>query len=179
MTARIYDKTAEMAKKGNEYWNEIWGARRDPQLPVWRLEFEMNRDVLRSFDLDSPEEVFAARGDLWAYATTKWLSLRTPTGDATRARWPVAHQWVDLQGVTFTSAMLGLERMQELRGHADLERVLPYLFGYLTTYGSLIGAADLPAVIAQLPDVVARYGRRRGTTFTRAVHEKRRVRSWS
>jgi hypothetical protein len=37
-------------------------------MPVHRLEFEIGRQGLLEFDLNTPAQVLAAVGDLWAYA---------------------------------------------------------------------------------------------------------------
>ncbi len=89
-TARIYDKTAETAGKGADWWTQVWGGRYVPGQPVIRVEFEVGRQALREFGLDTPAQVLAAAGDLWAYASGQWLTFRSPTADRTRSRWPLA-----------------------------------------------------------------------------------------
>jgi hypothetical protein len=44
---------------------------------VHRLEFEFGREALVEFDLNTPDQVLAAAGDLWAYATGDWLTYRS------------------------------------------------------------------------------------------------------
>ena len=56
-----------------------------------------SRSVARDcveFDLNTPAQVLAAAGDLWAYATGEWLTYRSPTADQTRSRWPLAPEWL-------------------------------------------------------------------------------------
>jgi hypothetical protein len=45
-SARLYDKTADIAAKGNEWWHEVWGDRYVAGTPVRRLEFEIGRQGL-------------------------------------------------------------------------------------------------------------------------------------
>ena len=90
LTGRLYDKTADIAAKGNDWWHEVWGDRYEPGTPVHRLEFEIGRQGLTEFDLDTPAQVLAAGGDLWTYATGQWLTHRSPTDDQTRSRWPLS-----------------------------------------------------------------------------------------
>jgi hypothetical protein len=40
ISARLYDKTAEMALKGTDWWELVWGDRHTPGAQVWRIEFE-------------------------------------------------------------------------------------------------------------------------------------------
>jgi hypothetical protein len=56
--------------------------------PVHRLEFEFSRQGLVEFDLDTPDPLLGAIGDLWAYATGEWLTYYSPTNDQTQSRWP-------------------------------------------------------------------------------------------
>jgi hypothetical protein len=73
-TARCYDKTAEIAAKGNDWWLALWGARHRPGERVLRVELEIGREALREFGVSSPEDVLAAAGDLWHYGTGEWLT---------------------------------------------------------------------------------------------------------
>ena len=58
--ARLYDKTADMAAKDNAWWLEVWGEQYVPGAPVHRLEFEIGRQGLVEFDLNTPDQVLAA-----------------------------------------------------------------------------------------------------------------------
>lgn len=60
--ARLYDKTADLAAKDSGWWPEVWGARYVPGGPVLRLEFEIGRQGLVEFDLNTPTEEQAAEG---------------------------------------------------------------------------------------------------------------------
>jgi len=86
ITGRIYDKSLDIANKGTDWWLEIWGDRHTPGADVTRVEIEFGRKALTEFRLDSPTQVLAATGDLWAYGTEQWLTHRTPTADSNRSR---------------------------------------------------------------------------------------------
>ena len=79
ISARLYDKTAEMALKGNDWWELVWGDRHTPGAQVWRIEFEVGRAALSDLELFRPEAVLAAVPSLWAYCTGEWLTLRSPS----------------------------------------------------------------------------------------------------
>jgi len=85
-----------MAAKDTGWWFEVWGERYVPGPPVHRLEFEIGRQGLVEFDLNTPDQVLAAASDLWAYATGEWLTYRSPTEDRTRSRWPLAPEWIQV-----------------------------------------------------------------------------------
>jgi hypothetical protein len=60
ITARLYDKTAEMALKSTDWWELVWGDRHTPGAQVWRIEFEVGRAALSDLELFRPEAVLAA-----------------------------------------------------------------------------------------------------------------------
>ena len=80
ISARLYDKTAEMALKGTDWWELVWGDRHTPGAQVWRIEFEVGRAALSDLVLFLPDAVLAATPSLWRYCTAEWLTLRSPTG---------------------------------------------------------------------------------------------------
>ena len=140
VTARMYDKTEEIArKKHGEYWSEIWGARRDSARPVWRMEYEFGRTVLRQFGLNAPEEVLDGAADLWRYATDEWLSLREHREDLTKSRWPVAGEWAALRGADIGVEPIGLSRVRAVKRAGSLERAERQVFASLSSLGALHG----------------------------------------
>lgn len=66
MVARIYDKGLEIAHSGKVWMREVWGGRLDPSAPVWRLEFQLRRQLLAECSLTTPEDVLSRREGLWA-----------------------------------------------------------------------------------------------------------------
>ena len=79
ISARLYDKTAEMALKSTDWWELVWGDRHTPGAQVWRIEFEIGRAALSDLELFLPDAVLDAVPSLWRYCTTDWLTLRSPT----------------------------------------------------------------------------------------------------
>lgn len=134
MVARLYDKSLEIAHSGKGWMREVWGDRLDPFAPVWRLEFQLRRQVLAECSLTMPEDVVAQRQSLWAYAM-RWLSLREPTPGAPRTRWPVADAWAQLaraQGGVTPSPLV----RKRIREHDEA-----VLVRGLTGYASSLAAA--------------------------------------
>ncbi len=86
--ARIYDKTAEMEAKGTDWWEAVWAERHLVGERVWRIEFEIDRAALSDLELSRPDDVVAAVPSLWRYCSSDWLTLRLPTADSNRSRWP-------------------------------------------------------------------------------------------
>ena len=118
-SARIYDKTEEIAHSRAGYWEDIWGSRYERGKAVVRVEFEIARGGLREFGLRTPEEVVEASGSLWVHLTGNWLSFRVPGIDATKSRWAVAPEWDEVRRARIADTAHGLERMLAGRNRAN------------------------------------------------------------
>lgn len=170
---RIYDKTVEMAAKGTDYWLDIWGASYVDVLPVVRVEFEIHRSALREYGVDTPEDVLAASGALWADLTASWLTYRDPTSDETRSRWPVASEWDQVRRARLADGAFGISRMREGRNRGDLRRLLPALVGYLAKFAAISGAEDWRQTADKLSMALPRYCIERGVPFRDRIEMKR------
>lgn len=124
--ARVYNKTQQTAIKHitwyDAYLKERAGAAYNPDQPVWRVEYEIVRDGMKGFCLETTPEVtddddtIAAEMEgedlpnigsvpkalhwaahLWGYLSHRWLRLVMDDGDHNRARWPTHPTWQVLQ----------------------------------------------------------------------------------
>jgi hypothetical protein len=170
MVARLYDKSLEIAHSGKRWMHEVWGAGLDLSAPVWRLEFQLRREVLAECSLTSPDEVLAHRPNLWAYAM-QWLSLREPTPGATRTRWPVASVWSELKrsqaGVTYTPLV-----RKRIREHNESVLVRG-LAGYTSSLAAVTGVSDLDLAMLVSRRRVGEYMDATGRDFRELVAAKR------
>jgi hypothetical protein len=148
VVARLYNKTLETNEKGNEAYAELLTARCgdafNPDLDVWRLEFELKREGAKGFRLyalpeegDPDEEVeaemsaeelqhigtlprfFARMEELFLHLTRHWLRLVETSDDTNRSRWPLHPTWVHLReafGALAGIPPLDDEKRQLVRG---------------------------------------------------------------
>jgi hypothetical protein len=172
--ARIYDKTREAEGNWDDWWPYVWGPRFDPEQRVLRIEFEINRDGLREFGVHAPEDAFENLGPLWAYSTSQWLTLRLPTSDDTRSRWPVDPRWQAVQRCSLSGNSLPAERMRAGRAAGALRLRLPQLVGCLAGAAVPLGTSTLDDTFDALRPYIHAYGDRRQLTFEERVAEKRR-----
>lgn len=175
LMARLYNKTKEIAAKGTDWWPSVWGAAYRLGLPVWRVEFQIERAYLNDVGLSgSPEQVLDAAPRLWAKLTSEWLTLRLPTDDSNRSRWPVSPIWEFVQATTFDGVAVGedLIRLGRLRG--DLRKIGPQAVGYVSSLGALLGARDEAELFELLPVFLARDARLRGISLDERIRIKRR-----
>ena len=151
ISARLYDKTAEMALKGTDWWELVWGERHTPGAQVWRIEFEIGRAALSDLELFRPEAVLAAVPSLWAYCTGEWLTLRSPTADSNRSRWPVDPRWQAVQlGVTRPRRHRTAVHPGAQAGHHPCASLMPALVGYLVAFAEVMGTTDIDDTFGEL-----------------------------
>ena len=101
ISARLYYKLLQAAKIGSDYLLTLWeqGGWKPPE-QVWRLEFQLRREILTQHGLTKLDAVLGNLNGLWSYATTEWLKLTIPNpDDQTRSRWPIHPLWGYLSSI--------------------------------------------------------------------------------
>jgi hypothetical protein len=129
LMARIYNKTAERKKRHDESYGILLqehtaalGIPYDPEVDVWRLEFELHREAVTSLKL-APEsdaedtdadieaelsaeelphvgtlpKLFAHLDAIFQHLSYHWLRLVMPSATQVRARWPLDPTWTLLR----------------------------------------------------------------------------------
>lgn len=176
--ARIYDKTVQVEQKGLDWWPTIWGDRFDKDRPVLRVEFEVGRQGLKEYGIDTPAEGLEAVGRLWASVSSDWLTYRSPTADQTRSRWPIAPEWSAIQAATLRSNAIGIDRLRAARRNGELRRILPALVGYLASAGAILDHDDLPSTLGAVRHLVSVDERRRGVGFADRIADRKAERAY-
>jgi hypothetical protein len=148
----------------------VWGERFDPSKPVWRLEFQLRREVLAECLLAEPEEVLAKRQDLWNYAT-RWLSLRSNRAGVRRTRWPVADIWRQISRLQMGAQHSSMVR-ERIRKH-DEAVLVRGLAGYASSLAAVAGVSDLDVAMAISRLRVREYMDATGRDFRELVLAKR------
>lgn len=173
VSARIYDKTHQVKVKGGDWVFEMWGSAYQPGSVVLRTEFEFGRLGLRELSVDSPEEALTRAPELWAYATDEWLTLRDPTADDTKSRWPIAPEWRSVQRASLRGCAVPAERIRAAKREGSLRLLMPQLNGSLASFAALTGV-DSPEDAAELlPYHVRTYEQTSRRSFRDRVEEKR------
>jgi hypothetical protein len=92
---RVYDKVAEIKQQSEKSWFfELWGGQYED---VWRIEWQVRKDVLRDHGIKTFHDLDNRLGDLLKYLSEEHDTLRRPNGDSNRSRWPLHPLWMDLQ----------------------------------------------------------------------------------
>ncbi|TMC11089.1 MAG: hypothetical protein E6J41_07000 [Chloroflexi bacterium] len=171
LMARLYDKDFQMETAGLTWMHEVWRGRVEGEI-VWRLEFEVKRELLGRLEAQEPEAVLERLPGLWAYCTGDWLTLRTRTGDAVRGHWPLDPMWVEAQGL-MGGVQAGAELVWQAADAADEERVLAVIQGALTTWAAMRGIEEPKRACRAIVLRVERYLARKDRTFGGEVRRKR------
>jgi hypothetical protein len=173
ISARIYDKTAEMASKGSDWWEVVWGDRHQAGAQVWRIEFEIGRTALTELELYHPDAVLAAAPSLWHYCTGEWLTLRTPGPDSNSSRWPIAPSWRVIQAATMAHGATELAWIRRRKRASSFRRLMPGLVGYLVSFAVLSGTVTVADTLEALTTHLADDEIARRMTFAERVHRRR------
>lgn len=96
LRATIYNKSYQAQTSGKTWVYPLWGSVR---FPVWRVEFQFKREVLRRRGIETISDLIAQSQALWDYAA-KWLQMREGH-DSNKTRWPLTEFWKLVQAVKF------------------------------------------------------------------------------
>lgn len=149
---------------------DLWGVENQAE-PVWRLEFQFRRKVLVDFHLRSVEDTLASIQDLWRYAAGDWLSLRTPTTNRQRTRWPVDPLWQEIHAVKVSPSSTGVVRRR--LEQATLQRIVQGLWGYVTSLAALRDRPELEDALLELRWQLEQYMATKEHSFRAEVSRKR------
>ena len=131
LALRVYDKIAEITGSSHKTWfYPLWGG---IEQSVWRIEWQTRKAWLRRFGIRTFTDLQERQGDLLRVIVHEHTTLRTPSNDSNRSRWPVHPLWLALQAQVV--AMDGLGVIRELDQAAQLDermmRITISLYGYM------------------------------------------------
>jgi len=135
LLCRIYNKTMEIKKSGKVWFYELWKSKGwDGQKPVWRVEFQMRRELLKEFGINSVEDIFFKEEQAWVYLTWEWLTIRSCSGENV-SRWKVKRKWKIVQNAVSNKDVSPLVREKVKEG--NIYRLMDQAAGLYTTIGAL------------------------------------------
>lgn len=183
ISARLYYKLLQAAKIGANYLIELWqqaGWQANEQ--VWRLEFQLRREVLKQLKVGKLPEVLANLNGLWSYATTDWLKLTLPNPeDKTRCRWPVHPLWAYLSSIDWETSGGNLTRTFDPARIPGDDKLLGMALSVLVSYMAREGIDDPykghEALMAALYAHHNRIAEKLGLTFDNYLDQKLGVKS--
>lgn len=148
VVVRVYDKVAEIKQASGKLWfYELWKQQED----VWRVEFQVRRQELKRRGIKTLDDLKDHQGDLLRELCTRHTTLRVPTADTNRARWPLHPLWKALQAVVEQDDQMGL--IEALDPVAVLEHST--LHQARSLYGQLKGLATVLSLQGNLNEALA------------------------
>ncbi|HUW36284.1 MAG TPA: hypothetical protein VMV91_03040 [Rhodocyclaceae bacterium] len=146
---RIYNKCDEIQESSAKTWfYDLWGMEQE----VWRFEWEVRKEWLRTVGILTFEDLQERQGDLLRLLVNDHTTLRIRTNDDNRSRWPVHPLWLDLQARVAQMAGLGVVRELDMRGLLDERemRIAISVYGYLKRIAAIRCMQDgLPTISHQ------------------------------
>lgn len=175
IVVRVYDKTKEIAASHKEWWKVVWRTSRHfvKDEPVWRVEVQLRSEFLKQVECRS---VHSALGNVHGLfeAGLEWCSVRVPSEDSNRSRWPVHPAWAHLLRTYRPGEPLG--RVKPAVQLMDYDRQIKRLLSLVTTAAVTLETDDYERVSRLLYDDVEGYMAQEGLEFEQLVESKRRKR---
>lgn len=179
LVARLYDKTEELKLSNKGWFQNLWS--RSPQFRadqrVWRLEFQLRREALRSIRLKNTErrlrtldDVLEHSGALLRYLLSRWLCIRGQRTKSTRQ--VLTQQWTTLTEEAVSAGPWNGCGEDLYRVARELTRILctGQLAGHVRRYMALKSAdghrlLTLDAALPTLRDDLRSYAERTGRSI--------------
>ena len=124
---------------------------------MWRVEFQIRREVLKQFRVESLDDLLACSSAIWLYATCEWLSMRLQDNSNTRRR--TVHPW--WKAVSECEELLGPEsdrtRQRRAATPADLEWYVRRIAGIVPGLAVRAGIIELTEAITAVHDHLHAY----------------------
>jgi hypothetical protein len=134
---RVYDKIAEIEQQsGKTFFFDLW----KEKLGVWRIEWQVRKPLLKRFGVRTIEGLQDQAGDLLTYLSTAHDTLRIPTADSNRSRWPLHPLWQDVQIQAARYGRQGV--LAEIDPGASLDERLRYYAISLYGYAKAVAAIE-------------------------------------
>lgn len=107
---RVYDKIAEIRQKSNKVWFfDLWGEKSD----IWRIEWQARKSILKIFSIATFDDLQQNQGSLLHYLAYDHDTLRQPSDDSNRSRWPLHPLWQNVQE--------NIDNLYNLPGHKSVD----------------------------------------------------------
>ena len=144
ISCRLYDKLLEIQSSGRADLLPLWkaGGRQENE-PVWRIEFQLMREVLAQHGLIELDSVLSNLNGLWCYAATEWLRLTLPNpDDQTRSRWPIHPLWGYISSIDWEGDGGPLSRSFKATRVPDDNRIFSLGASSIASYMAKHGITD-------------------------------------
>ena len=133
---RVYNKIDEIKQKSSKAWfYKLWGKDEN----VWRIEWQVRKQKLKDFGINSFDDLKENQGDLLKYLSEDHDTLRVPNNDRNPSRWPLHELWKDLQEQISKLDHLGISKIYGKNSALEERemRIGISILGYLKRYAAI------------------------------------------
>lgn len=133
---RIYEKVAEIGQSSGKVWFfELWRQTEN----VWRVEFQIRGERLKVGAIRTLGDLEELQGDILRQLAHEHTTLRRPTGDSNKSRWPLHPLWQSLQDAIADIPQFGLTRHYDPKNGLQYRkfRIINSIYGYLKALAAL------------------------------------------
>lgn len=153
---RIYNKTLEVSEKKSSTWFfDVWEEQQANTANVWNVEFELKRDFLREYNIETVNDMLKQAQSIWHYLTSKWLVL-TEKNCTRLENCETVKEWAQ-----FSNAFTSFGNVQFIRKDkqmlADKKTLVSQICGYIRSYAALENNVDLYSVFETLFADISEY----------------------
>jgi len=151
---RVYDKVVEIEQQSDKSWfHQLW----DRKTEVWRIEVQARRERLKVGGIDTLRDLHDLSADLLREVLRGHTTLRAPSGDSNRSRWPLAPLWQNLLGVIDQLPQTGLVAAYDPATELDyrIAKHTQAVYGNLKHLAALHGIKTRKGAQITLEDLLA------------------------
>lgn len=168
---RIYNKVLEVTEKKSKMWFfDIWEKHNANTNNIWNVEFELKRDFLREYNIETLNDFLVQSKSIWQYLTKQWIVLTL--NDCSRLEnSTVLNEWLEL-----SNGFLEFGNKQFIRKenqlNADKQSIVAQTFGYIRSYAAFDNITNLGTALELLSADLYIYANEKGKDFASLVSEK-------
>lgn len=168
---RIYDKLLEVKQTGKKYWFfDIWKNAECNCKNVWNVEFQINREFLKDYNIETVRDSFKRLKTLWKYCTEKWI-VKVKLDHTRIERCTTDDIWISIQNAFDNYKHEPLVK-REVQLASDAEAIVPGTIGNITTFAARKGITDINLVLNMLKHKGSDYLACKDIDFKEAVTQK-------
>jgi hypothetical protein len=131
----MYRKDHEIQQENRKEWfHEIWAQQNWSGAGVWRIEYQISRDRLKKFNLNTFDDIEQKASELWTRCTKAYEIVKQRTEPISRAE--LTDEWSEIQDLS--ELFGGSKSIYETEpGQAKKEELLKQIRGCMETYSAL------------------------------------------
>jgi hypothetical protein len=174
IVVRVYNKSAEIEANSHRWWIFIWRLCTGyvESEPVYRVEVQMRGRVLKELGYRSVEDLITELPELFAHGLT-WCSLRSPSEDTNKSRWPEDPHWTQLRTAFFPSRSLG--RVRPISILIEYDACVRRFVSLMSSVGAATESEDFWGLCRSITtDAEQHIERELDTTYSALVDKKRK-----